>query len=293
MRVTMLAVLTFLAPVFTGVAGQEILATITPSGGKAEAVVEDKNFTKLTPETESTFYLEYGRHSDPNSSGDQQIIATNLQAARCRELNRRVQLAVLAQVRTEFAVTVTPQTLATVRGFYHQYSMSPELEQRILTALSDVVDKGQDPTAVYEKELANTGFPLKVWQLNLEQARTPAGRATLTAHIQNAASTQSIPQAKWDELALSMATDEAVEKYLAGQDSQFEPDLAHLRKLFSLPENQVRSNIAALDTMRLKTGPAYNEIQHVVTVWKNFWKEQTAKVSVVTAPGSYLQACTE
>jgi hypothetical protein len=293
MRVTILAVLTFLAAASAGVAGQKILATITPSGGKAEALVEDRNFTKLTPEAESTFYLKYGRHSDPNSSGDQQIIATNLQAARCGELNKRIQLAVFAQVQAEFAVTVTPQALATVRGFYQQYSMPRELEQKILTALSDVVDKGQDPAAVYEKELANTGFPLRVWQLNVEQAQTAAGRATLTAYIRNAASTQPIPQAKWDELALSIAMDEAVEKYLSSQDSQFESDLADLRKSFHLPEDQIRSNITALGMTGLKTGPTYNEIQHVLTVWKNFWKEQTAKVSVVPAPGSYLQACTE
>jgi hypothetical protein len=223
----------------------------------------------------------------PDTSTDEQEIASELQRIQCGRLRDSVTSAAREIQKRQFGITVTKKELDEVRRTMHlsdPAAAAAKLHAQsadILSALSAVYDTGEDPNQVFVRMIKPLGIDEGLWAVYyLWQGRQPQGRAIIAqglamtpeAYAKGSASVDLRPLAERQKL------EQAVDRHLASADPTFQAYLAERDRARQNPDPRKH-------WMKLEHS------QYLDQKRAEWWRSQTSKLQVVLSDPSLLTTC--
>jgi hypothetical protein len=229
----------------------------------------------------------------PNDAADEKVVQSSLAQMTCSDLQGQVRAVLTAELKTKFGVTATTDEAKAVSEEYWakpnalpDVRRSGEINAALAQGLTQVFEKGMDPSGAYEKYLKPLNIPESAWQGYLERGQTPEARARIAqnAATQTSVSAETLQAADVEPFRLMIEKqrlDDAIDEAIASADPTF---LEYLNE-------KKRATTIKSPLLTRSTGIPKAHESYLSSIRAQWWSARQSEVKVVLTDQPLAQQC--
>ncbi len=219
------------------------------------------------------------QHREPTSPADQQQVDAYWHDMRCERLKFAIEGGMKQAVTEQLGIAVTKEDLEAAQKAYPLLSdpNMPAQAAAMLTAISAVLDKHQDPDQVYD-QIIKPYLSKQEWELCLHNVSTPESRQSYTKKLAGQMSQtpevvkkQAANIENWRFIAEFRKMRQAVDRQLASSD----PTFASYLKIYG-------------NGRFVPNDPRFAYLAQKRTA---FWNAQFAKINLYVSDPTLVSSC--